>query len=200
MQIRENISLKHYNTFGIDASAKYFAAFANVNELQELLQEDLVSKQSTRLVLGGGSNLLLTRNVNGIVLKNDINGIEVIKEDNEHVYVKAGAGENWHGLVMYCVEHGFAGMENLSLIPGNTGASPMQNIGAYGVEIKDVFHSLDAYHIADKKLVTFGLEECEFGYRESVFKRKYKGQFVITSVSFRLNKKPVFNTSYGAIQ
>ena len=200
MQIRENISLKHYNTFGIDASAKYFAAFANVNELEALLQEDLVSKQSTRLVLGGGSNLLLTRNVNGIVLKNDINGIEVIKEDNEHVYVKAGAGENWHGLVMHCVEHGFAGMENLSLIPGNTGASPMQNIGAYGVEIKDVFHSLDAYHIADKKLVTFGLEECEFGYRESVFKRKYKGQFVITSVSFRLNKKPVFNTSYGAIQ
>ena len=200
MQIRENISLKHYNTFGIDASAKYFAAFANVNELEALLQEDLVSKQSTRLVLGGGSNLLLTRNVNGIVLKNDINGIEVIKEDNEHVYVKAGAGENWHGLVMYCVEHGFAGMENLSLIPGNTGASPMQNIGAYGVEIKDVFHSLDAYHIADKKLVTFGLDECEFGYRESVFKRKYKGQFVITSVSFRLNKKPVFNTSYGAIQ
>ena len=200
MQIRENISLKHYNTFGIDASAKYFAAFANVNELEALLQEDLVSKQSTRLVLGGGSNLLLTRNVNGIVLKNDINGIEVIKEDNEHVYVKAGAGENWHGLVMYCVEHGFAGMENLSLIPGNTGASPMQNIGAYGVEIKDIFHQLEALHIESGELRNFGLEECQFGYRESVFKKGGKNQYIITSVTYKLRKTPVFNTSYGAIQ
>jgi UDP-N-acetylmuramate dehydrogenase len=132
-------------------------------------------------------------------LKNQIKGIEIVKEDNEHVYVKVGAGENWHSFVMFCVENNYAGVENLSLIPGNVGASPMQNIGAYGVEIKDVFHQLEAVHIKDKSVKRFDLVECEFGYRESVFKRKYKNQFVITSVTYRLNKIPKFNTSYGAI-
>ena len=135
-----------------------------------------------------------------MVLKNEIAGIEVVKEDEDHIYVKAGAGENWHGLVMYCVDNGFAGMENLSLIPGNVGASPMQNIGAYGVELKDVFYEAEAYHINAKAIKIFTADECKFGYRDSVFKTKYKGQFVITAVTYRLHKKPIYNTSYGAIQ
>ncbi|HEX8314306.1 MAG TPA: UDP-N-acetylmuramate dehydrogenase, partial [Flavisolibacter sp.] len=200
MQIRENISLKPYNTFGIDAKARCFAGFGSVEELNELLLGPIVTNQSSKLILGGGSNILLTKDVDGVVLKNEISGIEVIKEDNDHVYVKAGAGENWHKLVMYCVGNEFAGMENLSLIPGNVGASPMQNIGAYGVEIKDVFEELEAYHLNDKTVVRFSLSDCEFGYRESVFKRKYRGQFVITSVTYRLDKKPFFQTAYGAIQ
>lgn len=198
MQIQENISLKHYNTFGIDVSARYFASFSNADELAELLNYKLPTA-NYKLILGGGSNMLLTKNVDGIVLKNEIRGIEVVREDALHVYVKAGAGENWHQLVQHCVKHSWAGMENLSLIPGNVGASPMQNIGAYGVEIKDVFYDLEAYNIADGKVYTFSLNDCEFGYRESVFKRKLKGQFIILSVTYRLNKKPSFHTSYGAI-
>ena len=138
--------------------------------------------------------------MDGIVLKNEIKGIEIIDEDDDFIYVKAGAGLNWHEFVLHCLRNNYAGVENLSLIPGNVGASPMQNIGAYGVEIKDVFHELEAYHINEKMLKIFSLDECEFGYRESVFKRKYKNEFVIASVSFRLRKIPVFNTSYGAIQ
>jgi len=198
MQIRENISLRPYNTFGIEASAKYFANFQNIDELTELLN---YKPQTTnhKLVLGGGSNILLTKDVSGLVLKNEIKDIAIVKEDDEHIYLKAGAGENWHRLVMHCVENNYAGVENLSLIPGNVGASPMQNIGAYGVEIKDVFHELEAFHLHDKNLVKFELKDCEFGYRESVFKRKYKGEFAIASVTYRLNKKPVYHTSYGAI-
>lgn len=198
MQIRENISLRPYNTFGIEATARYLAFFQTQEELSEIISSPPFHHH-TRFILGGGSNILLTKNVDGLVMKNEIGGIEIIKEDNDHVYVKAGGGVNWHQLVMYCVENGFAGAENLSLIPGNVGASPMQNIGAYGVEIKDIFHSLDAFHIEDKILQQFFLDDCEFGYRESIFKRKYKGQFVITSVTYRLNKKPVFHTSYGAL-
>ena len=152
------------------------------------------------MILGGGSNILFTKDFDGFVFKNELYGIKKVREDAEHVYVKAGAGVNWHQLVVHCIHNNWAGVENLSLIPGNTGASPMQNIGAYGVEIKDVFYELEAFHLQDKKLVNFNLADCEFGYRESVFKGKYKNQFVITSVTFRLNKKPVFNTSYGAIE
>jgi UDP-N-acetylmuramate dehydrogenase len=199
MQIRENISLKPYNSFGIDAKAKYFASFRNPEELEEL-QSSQCAIGNAQLILGGGSNILLTKDFDGLVMKNEMMGIEVIKEDEEYVYIKAGAGENWHRLVMYCVENEYAGMENLSLIPGNVGASPMQNIGAYGVEVKDVFFELEAYHINDKKSLKFTLHECEFGYRESVFKRKYKDQFIITSVTYRLKKTPSFHTSYGAIQ
>jgi len=203
MNILENISLKKYNTFGIDANAAYFSTFKTVNELSELLD---LKKRATRneqqqtLILGGGSNILFTKNFSGLVLKNEIDGIEKVKEDDDHVYVKAGAGVNWHRLVLYCIENNWAGLENLSLIPGNVGASPMQNIGAYGVEIKDVFYSLEALHKEDGKIIVFDLKDCAFGYRESVFKRKYKNQFVITSVTYRLNKKPNFNTSYGAIE
>lgn len=198
MQIRENISLQPFNTFGIQAHARYFAPFTTVDELKELLS---YKQQATnpRLILGGGSNILLTKDFDGLILKNEVGRIEVVQEDQEYIYVKAGAGVNWHQFVLYCIDKNYAGVENLSLIPGNCGASPMQNIGAYGVEIKDVFHELEAFHIEDQVIKTFSLEECQFGYRESVFKRQYKGQFVIISITYRLRKRPLFNTSYGAI-
>lgn len=196
MQIQENISLKPYNTFGIDAMARYFSAFNNGDELAELLATD---STLPTLILGGGSNILLTQHFDGLVLKNEVKGIIEVHEDNEYVYVKAGAGENWHQFVLYCIERNWCGIENLSLIPGNVGASPMQNIGAYGVELKDVFYSLEAYDVHEKRVVNFSANDCEFGYRESVFKRKYKDQYVILNVTFQLRKHPVFNTSYGAI-
>jgi UDP-N-acetylmuramate dehydrogenase len=198
MNLQENISLKQYNTFGIEARAKYFAAFESLAELEELLNSKLQTP-NFKLILGGGSNILLVKNFDGIVLKNEIKGIEVVNEDDDHFYIKVGAGENWHQFVMHCVQHNYAGVENLSLIPGNVGASPMQNIGAYGVEIKDVFYELEAFHKQEKVVEKFSLGDCDFGYRESVFKNKYKDQFVISSVTYRLNKKPSFNTSYGAI-
>ena len=139
-----------------------------------------------KLYLGGGSNILFTKDFDGLVLKNEIDGIETIHEEEIYIYVKVGAGENWHRFVLHCIHKNLAGVENLSLIPGNVGASPMQNIGAYGVEIKDVFYSLEAFHIIGKKIVNFTLNDCEFGYRESVFKRKFKDQFVILDVTFRL--------------
>lgn len=203
MQIQENFSLKKYNTFGIDVTAKYFAVFNAVEELDELpgfAKRQTANHPLQTLILGGGSNILFTQNFNGIVLKNGLKGVELYSEDGEFVYVKAAAGENWHQFVLHCINKNWAGVENLSLIPGNVGASPMQNIGAYGVEIKDVFHSLEAFHIADKKTVSFNAADCEFGYRESVFKRKFKNQFVITSVTYKLRKQPHFNTSYGAIE
>jgi UDP-N-acetylmuramate dehydrogenase len=152
------------------------------------------------MILGGGSNTLFTRDFDGYILRNEIKGIEKTSEDEDHVYLRVGAGENWHGFVEYSISQGYAGIENLALIPGFTGASPMQNIGAYGVEIRDVFHRLDAFHLHDGELVSFAAKDCEFGYRESVFKRKFKGLFAISHVEFRLNKKPVFNTRYGAIE
>lgn len=198
MNLQQNISLKQYNTFGIDVKAKYLATFGSVQELEEILDQK-PQGLNRELILGGGSNLLLTKEFDGLVLKNDIKGIQIIKEDEEHIYIKAGAGVNWHQFVLYCVNNNYAGVENLSLIPGNVGASPMQNIGAYGVEIKDVFYELDAFHKEGKAIHQFSLQECAFGYRESVFKNKYRNQFIITCVSYRLNKKPSFNTSYGAI-
>ena len=198
MKLEQDISLKPYNTFGIDVKARYFARFSNVEQLTELL--NLQGKTNLKaLILGGGSNLLFTKNVNGYVLKNELAGIQLIKEDQNHYYVKVSAGENWHRFVMHCVAHNYGGLENLSLIPGNVGASPMQNIGAYGAELKDVFENLEALHKSDRTIRTFTANDCEFGYRESVFKRKYKDEFVILNVTFRLNKKPVFNTSYGAV-
>lgn len=199
MQVQENISLKPFNTFGIDARARYFARFKSAEELQNLLTMDQVGKNK-KLILGGGSNILFTRDYDGFVLKNEIGGIEKRGEDENFVYIKCGAGENWHRFVLHCIQNNWAGIENLSLIPGCTGASPMQNIGAYGVEIKDVFHQLAAFHLGEKSNYSFNLQDCEFGYRESVFKRKYKDQFVILDVTFRLSKMPKFNTSYGAIE
>lgn len=162
--------------------------------------EQMEKKDLPALILGGGSNLLFTGDVNRFVVKNEIKGIEKTGEDENHIYIRAGAGENWHQFVLFCLEHDYAGVENLALIPGNVGASPMQNIGAYGVEIKDVFHELEAIHIRDKEKRVFNKVDCAFGYRESVFKHKYKEQFAITSVTYRLKKVPAFNIEYGAIK
>jgi UDP-N-acetylmuramate dehydrogenase len=199
MKILENVSLKKLNTFGIDASAKYFAAFSSVEQLRTVLS-DKQFRGEKKLVLGGGSNLLFTKNFDGIVLKNDLKGIELVREDHDRYFIKAAAGEVWHKFVMHCIANDYSGLENLSLIPGNVGASPMQNIGAYGVEIKDHFFELEAFHIHDKTIRRFNASDCKFGYRESVFKREMKDQFIITSVTFDLPKKPVYNTSYGAIE
>ena len=198
MPYQHNISLQPYNTFGIEATAKSFAAFSSVEELKELLQQK--EKDTSLLILGGGSNLLFTNHFDGVVLKNELQGIQLIREDDNHYYVQAAAGENWHQLVMYCVANNYAGMENLSLIPGSVGASPIQNIGAYGVELRDVFYELQAYDLHTGDVVTFIKEDCGFGYRESVFKEKYKGRFIILNVTFQLNKHPSFHTEYGAIQ
>jgi UDP-N-acetylmuramate dehydrogenase len=182
--------------------ANLFAKFNSVSGLSELIEFNKPQAPNPKLrtlILGGGSNILFTKNFEGLVLKNEIKGIKTIKEDEHHIYVNVGAGENWHQFVLHCIKNGWAGVENLSLIPGNVGASPMQNIGAYGVEIKDVFYSLEAYHIRDKKMVNFTLNDCEFGYRESVFKKKFKDEFVITDVTYRLNRIPAFNITYGAI-
>ena len=197
MNIQKNISLKPFNSFGIDVPAKYYASFATTEELTELVQQFHNEKI---LLLGGGSNILFTKPFDGAVIKNNLKGIELVNEDKDHYYVKVQAGENWHGFVRYCIEKNYAGLENLSLIPGNTGAAPMQNIGAYGVEIKDVFYELEAFHLADRSLQTFRLEDCAFGYRESIFKKQYANQFAILNVTYRLRKQPVFHTSYGAIE
>ena len=195
--ISENVSLKAYNTFGIDARARWMAGFGSADALGELVEWAGGRKL---MVLGGGSNVLLTGDVDGLVLRNEVKGIALVDEDEDYVYVKAGAGENWDGFVQYCIGRDWAGVENLSLIPGSVGAAPMQNIGAYGVEIKEVFFGLEAWSLAEKKVRIFTLNDCAFGYRESVFKRELKGQFVILSVTFRLRKKPVFHTSYGALR
>ena len=200
MQIHQNISLKPYNTFGIDAAAKWFATFQSADALQEIRSHFPQAVFPPLLIVGGGSNLLLTKNFDGLVLKNEVPGIEKVEEDETHVLLKAGAGVNWHQLVMHCIDENLGGMENLSLIPGCTGASPMQNIGAYGVELKDVFHSLEAYHVGEKNVITFGLQDCAFGYRESIFKQQYRGQFIILNVTFRLTKKHIFHIEYGAIK
>ncbi len=197
--IVKNVSLKPFNTFGLDVNAKALAALGSVTDLQEILR-DATMKNEDRFVLGGGSNILFTRNVDALVLKNEIGGIDKVEEDKSAYLVKAGAGVAWHELVMYCIKNHYAGIENLSLIPGNVGAAPMQNIGAYGVELKDVFESLEAVEMETGEVHAFHAKECEFGYRESVFKRSLKDRFVITSVTLRLRKEAKLNTSYGAIE
>lgn len=199
MRIEHHMDLTPYNTFGIAAKADVLAHFSSAAELKTLLASpDLAGLP--RLVLGGGSNVLFTGDFHGVVLLNEIPGIEVVRADEDHVWVQAGAGVTWHRFVQHCVDHGWGGVENLSLIPGKVGAAPMQNIGAYGVEIKDTFDSLEALRIADGEVVTFDREACAFGYRESFFKRAGKDQYVILNVTFRLDKRPKLNTSYGNIQ
>lgn len=199
MNIYENYSLKKLNTFHINTYAKHFAEVTSSEELREILSEKKFSNQS-KLILGGGSNLLFTKDFDGLVIKNNLKGITLVNEDFDYYYVKAAAGEIWHQLVLHCIDNNYAGLENLSLIPGNVGASPMQNIGAYGVEIKDSFYELEAMYIYDRTMRTFSNSECKFGYRESVFKHELKDQFIITSVTFKLYKKPNYNISYGAIE
>lgn len=192
----ENVSLKKYNTFGIEARARHFAHFSTTEELALLLAQ----AAHPPLILGGGSNILLTGDIDGWVAINGIRGIDLVEEDDRYLYVQVGAGENWHGFVEYCLDRDWAGVENLSLIPGSVGAAPMQNIGAYGVELKEVFHELEAWDLQDGKVRMFTLNDCHFGYRESVFKREYKDRFILLRVTFRLNREPVFHTEYGAIR
>ncbi|WP_090388652.1 UDP-N-acetylmuramate dehydrogenase [Niabella drilacis] len=199
MEILDHISLKPCNSFGIDARARHFAKITSVAELQEALEWAQKAAMPT-LVIGGGSNILLREDYNGLVIKNELLGYEVLGTDEDFVYVKVNAGEVWHRFVLHCLEHAYAGVENLALIPGCVGASPMQNIGAYGVEIRDVFHELTALHRYEGYQRTFTNEDCAFGYRESVFKHVYKDQFVITDVTYRLRKKPVYHIEYGAIR
>src|SRR5690554_548793 len=194
--LQENINITPFTTFGVEVSSRYFATFSSIEELRKLLAE---VKDQQLLVLGGGSNMLFRKDYEGITIKNEITGISVIEENEESVLLKVGAGEVWHNFVLYSIEHNLGGIENLSLIPGSVGASPMQNIGAYGVEIKDVFDSLEAIEIATGELHTFSHQDCQFGYRESVFKKELKGKYIIVSVSYKLSKQPKLNTSYGAI-
>lgn len=196
--MQENVSLKPYNTFGIEAQARYFFELNSLNDLATLKTQPLFN--TNRLILGGGSNILLTKDFDGIVVQNLLKGIEIIQETAESVLIKANAGEEWHQFVLFCIKNNFGGIENLSLIPGKVGASPMQNIGAYGVEIKDVFHSLKAWNIEKEQLETFKINDCHFGYRESVFKNIHKGKYLICSVTYKLYKNIYkTNTSYGAI-
>lgn len=199
MNIQENISLLPYNTFGMDKKARFFVRAKSEKEVTDALLFAREKRLSV-LVLGGGSNMLLTKDWEGLVLKIEIKGIKVQDDSEDEVLVKVGAGENWHEFVLFCIEKGYAGVENLSLIPGTVGASPMQNIGAYGVEIKEVFDSLWAIERTELAVRKFSWEECAFGYRESVFKAELKDRYIITEVWFRLSKKPQIKTSYGAIQ
>lgn len=196
--IASHVDLTQYNTFGIQVFAKEFSSFSTVAQLHQLVSSN---RKKELFILGGGSNILFTQDFNGLILRNEIMCKEVIQEDETHVYLKAGAGENWHQFVLYCIENNWGGIENLSLIPGSIGASPMQNIGAYGVEIKDVFHELEAYHIPSEEIKTFSHEACAFGYRESIFKRALKGQFVILNVTYKLTKNNhTLKTTYGDIE
>ncbi len=198
MLIEKEKPLKSFNTFGIEASAKYFAEIKSVEEFLELRTAKEFNEE--KLILGGGSNILLTKDFNGLVIKNSIPGIQVIREEGNDVWVKAAAGEVWHKFVLFCIGKNYSGIENLSLIPGQVGAAPMQNIGAYGVEIKETFDELEAINIRSGETAKFKNAECEFGYRESVFKNKYKNQFLITSVTFKLSKIPHYHISYGDVK
>ncbi len=196
MKTQHNISLKKYNTFGIDAIASRFLSVDSVAQLRTILSEE-----TDIFVLSGGSNLLLTNNVNSLVLHINIKGIDIIEETDSDVFIKVQAGESWHEFVLWCIKHDFGGLENLSLIPGSVGTSPIQNIGAYGVELKDVFHKLKAIEVSTQNRRIFNTEECNFGYRNSVFKNEFKGKYIITSVIFKLTKNHhKLNYSYGAIQ
>ncbi len=192
----KNINLKNFTTFGVSAEAAHFATFSSEEEARKLTYNNT----EELLILGGGSNLLLTKNFNGLVLKNEIKGISAEEKNENSVVLKVGAGEVWHEFVLYTIEQGYYGIENMSLIPGSVGASPMQNIGAYGVEIKDVFEKLEALEIQTGEIHTFSKEACAFGYRESVFKRALKGKYIITQVYFRLSLQEKTSTHYGAIE
>ncbi|MEJ6754981.1 MAG: UDP-N-acetylmuramate dehydrogenase [Flavobacteriales bacterium] len=199
MNVIENYPLIKLNTFGIDVKAKYFTSINTVNELIEIKKSEKF-KDHELLILGGGSNILFTKDFNGLVILNNIKGKEIVDQNDDSIILKIGAGENWHELVMYCVDNGWGGIENLSLIPGNTGTAPMQNIGAYGVEIKETFVELEALEISSGKIVKFSNSECEFGYRESVFKNKMKNKYIILNITLELNKNPILNINYGDVK
>lgn len=196
MKIQQNISLKEYNTFGIAANAKRFISVSSVYELQQLLKTE-----KEVFLLSGGSNMLLTKDIDMLVVHLNITGVSIDTEDDKHVYLTVNAGEDWHEFVLWCIANDYGGIENLSLIPGNVGTCPIQNIGAYGVEVKDTITKVEGLEVATGKLVSFSNEDCKFGYRNSIFKNTHKGKIVLTSVGFKLTKKDhQLNTSYGAIE
>ncbi|WP_158975793.1 UDP-N-acetylmuramate dehydrogenase [Cellulophaga sp. L1A9] len=197
MKIKKNISLLPYNTFGIDVTARFFCEINSIEELESVLK---LKDYPEKFVISGGSNMLLTKDVDALVLHLNLKGIQIISESETEVIINVMAGENWHQLVLWTLDHNFGGLENMSLIPGNTGTSPIQNIGAYGIELKDTFESCEAMEITSQTLKSFSKEDCHFGYRESYFKNEGKGKFIITSVNLKLTKKNhTLHTAYGAI-
>ena len=197
MEIKNNFSLKNYNTFGIEAKAQRFVAVHSASDLKSILEQHAKDK---KFILGGGSNMLLTKDIDALVIHIDLRGKKIIKEDEDFVWVESQAGENWHEFVLWTIDNNFGGLENMSLIPGNVGTTPVQNIGAYGTEIKDTFVSCEALKITNQELITFHLQDCHFGYRESIFKNEVKDQYIITSVIFKLTKRNhKINISYGDI-
>lgn len=200
LTIHEKVDLKPHNTFGITAVAKYFTTLHTEDEARELIQSEIF-KREKHLFIGGGSNLLLTNDFDGLVIKILIMGIKTVKEDDDVITLKVGAGENWHSFVMYCVERNLGGLENLSLIPGTVGAAPMQNIGAYGAEVKNNIYNVAAINISTGELEIFTNSQCNFGYRESIFKQSHKGKYIISSVTFTVTKKNhQFKIKYGALE
>jgi UDP-N-acetylmuramate dehydrogenase len=196
--IQENISLKPYNTFGIDVKARRFASVTSLDELKSIVDEN---RHEPLFLMGGGSNMLLTQDVDALVLHLNLRGKQVLKQDDDHVWVEVQAGEPWHEFVLYAIENNWGGIENMSLIPGNVGTSPIQNIGAYGREIKDTFVSCKALHLETLEVHEFSNADCKFGYRESIFKQEAKGQYIIVSVVFKLTRRNhQINTAYGDIQ
>jgi len=199
LNIVKNQSLKAYNTFGIDVKANYFCEIDSQAQLFQLFNTDEYLNSANKLFLGGGSNILFTQDYAGIVIKVGIKGIRIDNNDENIIWVNVGAGENWHDFVLFCIENGLAGVENLSLIPGTVGAAPIQNIGAYGVELKDVLEGVEAIEMNNGLIKKFNAHDLKLGYRESIFKHEAKGKFIITSVTFKLSRVPTFNVSYGAI-
>ncbi|KSA11684.1 UDP-N-acetylmuramate dehydrogenase [Maribacter dokdonensis] len=198
MIIYDHFSLKNYNTFGIDATARYFVEVTTIEELQDILENNSYPR---KILIGGGSNMLLTDYIDALFIHVNLKGKQIVSQDDNNVIVKVMAGENWHNMVMWAIDHDFGGLENMSLIPGNTGTAPIQNIGAYGAELKDCFVSCEAVRIEDQQLVTLSKEECQFGYRDSFFKNEGKDKYVITSVTFSFTKKNHnINSGYGAIE
>ncbi len=197
--VQTDVDLQEFNTLNISASARYFASIKSEEQLKSILMHPKTDGLQI-FILGGGSNILFTEDFDGLVLHIEIMGREVIKETDEHVWLKIGAGENWHEIVRYCVENGWGGVENLSLIPGTVGAAPIQNIGAYGVELSEVFEWLEAVDIEGRQTRRYNKEDCLFGYRNSIFKGELKGIVIVTNVVLKLSKQPEVNTSYGSIQ
>lgn len=198
MEIREGVSLKTYNTFGFDVACARFLEIHSEEELLEAIEAGFTGEP--RMVLGGGSNILLTRDYRGTIIKNEIGGKNVIREDDRYSWVRCGGGVAWHELVVWSLEQDLCGLENMSLIPGSVGAAPIQNIGAYGRELKDVFDHLEAIDLNSGEKRSFNKAECQFGYRDSIFKREARGQYMITEVVLKLNKQVILHTAYGAIQ
>ena len=196
MNIIQNQSLKNYNTFGIDTNAQQFVSVNSISELK-----DILSNNKEIFILGGGSNMLLTQDISTLVVHINLKGREIVEQNDDFAIVKAQAGENWHEFVLWCIDQNFGGIENLSLIPGNVGTTPIQNIGAYGVEIKDTMFSCEALNKKTLVIETFTNAQCKFEYRESVFKNELKDQYIITSVNFKLSKRNHnVSTTYGAIE